>query len=329
MELPRPVQQTSLAHPDDGDSSVAHVFIKEQDVRTGHDFSGLWIPLVTPFKDGQVDHAALTLLVRRLANAGVAGLVPCGSTGEAAALDDNEQLAVLDTTLSVAGKLPVVMGLSGYHLGKTSRWITTLCQRPIAGLLLPPPHYIRPSQAGLLQWFTALADVSSVPVIVYDIPYRTGVDITRVTLLELAHHPRIKAVKDCGGDPAKTLALIAQGRLQVLAGEDLHMFSTLAQGGVGAIAASAHVATAEFVRLLALLRAGDLIGARAVWSQLVPWIERAFSEPNPAVTKAALALDGSMDGMLRAPMQPASATACSKLAALCPALGLTIGVSRR
>ena len=75
MELPRPVQQTSLAHPDDGDSSVAHVFIKEQDVRTGHDFSGLWIPLVTPFKDGQVDHAALTLLVRRLANAGVAGLV--------------------------------------------------------------------------------------------------------------------------------------------------------------------------------------------------------------------------------------------------------------
>ncbi len=159
--------------------------------------------------------------------------------------------------------------------------------------------------------------------------YRTGVDITRVTLLELAHHPRIIAVKDCGGDPAKTLALIAQGRLQVLAGEDLHMFSTLAQGGVGAIAASAHVATAEFVRLLALLRVGDLIGARAVWSQLVPWIELAFSEPNPAVTKAALALDGSMDGMLRAPMQPASATACSKLAALCPALGLTIGVSRR
>jgi 4-hydroxy-tetrahydrodipicolinate synthase len=213
------------------------------------------------------------------------------------------------------------MGLSGYHLPQTCRWIGTLCQRPLAGLLLPPPHYIRPSQVGLLQWFTSLADVSSVPVIAYDIPGRTGVTIERQTLLELGHHPRIRAVKDCGGDAAKTLAVIAQGQLQVLAGEDLQMFATVAQGGVGAIAASAHVGTARFVRMLALLRAGDLPAARAVWRDLVPWIELAFSEPNPAVIKAALAHGGELHNELRAPMQQATPPQGQPFHALCPAMG--------
>jgi 4-hydroxy-tetrahydrodipicolinate synthase len=108
------------------------------------DFSGLWIPLVTPFRDGAVDHAALAALTRRLAADGVAGFVVCGSTGEAAALDEAEQLASLDTVLAAAGGLPVVMGLSGYHLGKTTAWVRKLSERPLAGLLVPAPHYIRP-----------------------------------------------------------------------------------------------------------------------------------------------------------------------------------------
>ena len=164
------------------------------------DFSGLWIPLVTPFHAGQVDHEALAALARRLRADGVKGLVVCGSTGEAAALGEQEQLEVLDTVLSAAAGLPVIMGLSGYHLEQTVAWVTALSAMPVAGLLVPAPHYIRPSQAGLSQWFTTLADASAAPLVIYDIPYRTGVHIERQTLLELALHPRIQAIKDCAGD---------------------------------------------------------------------------------------------------------------------------------
>lgn len=271
------------------------------------DFSGLWIPLVTPFDGHAVDHPALARLVKRLGSQGIAGYVALGSTGEAAALSADEQLAVLDTVLAASPGLPVATGLSGYHLGDTLAWVRQLLTRPIAGLLVPAPHYIRPSQAGLIQWFTALADQSRVPLIVYDIPYRTGSTLTRETLLQLANHPRIVAIKDCGGDAAKTLALIGDGRLQVLAGEDLQMFATVAQGGVGAIAASAHVQTSRFAELLQLLNAGDLMRARRLWQPLVPLIELMFAEPNPALIKALLVQRGEISGDLRLPMTSAPA----------------------
>lgn len=277
------------------------------------DFSGLWIPLITPFRDGNIDHAALAQLARRLRKDGVKGLVVCGSTGEAAALDTQEQRDALATVLQAVPGMPVVMGLSGYHLAQTQAWVRELGALPLAGLLVPAPHYIRPSQAGLLQWFHALADASAVPLIVYDIPYRTGVAIERSTLLELALHPRIQAIKDCGGDMGKTLALIAQARLQVLAGEDLQMFAILAQGGVGAIAASAHLATNAFVQLVALLRAGQLAQARALWHALLPLVEGSFAEPNPGPVKCMLTLTGAIDGGLRAPMAPCSPALAAQL----------------
>lgn len=270
------------------------------------DFSGLWIPLVTPFRGGAVDHAALSALTRRLADDGVAGFVVCASTGEAAALDDAEQLAALDTVQAAAAGRPIIMGLSGYHLGKTTAWVRRLAERPLAGLQVPAPHYIRPSQAGLLEWFRAIADASAVPVLVYDIPYRTGATIARETLLTLAEHPRICAIKDCGGDMAKTRAVIADGRLQVLSGEDHQIFSTVAEGGVGAIAASGHVQTRRFVQVLRLLADNRLAQARAEWQPLQPLIEMLFAEPNPAPLKALLAHDGSMSDALRSPMTRAS-----------------------
>lgn len=275
-------------------------------MQTSVDFSGLWIPLITPFHDGAVDHPALTKLAQHYGKAGVAGFVACGSTGEAAALDDAEQLAVLDTVLKAGGDLPVVMGLSGHNLTQTLAWVKALSPYPIAGLLVPAPHYIRPSQAGLLRWFSAIADACAVPVIVYDVPYRTGVAIERDTLLKLATHPNIRAIKDCGGDAAKTHALIADGRLHVLAGEDLQIFSTVALGGVGAIAASAHVQTERFVELIRLLRTGALAPARTAWTPLVPVIEAMFAEPNPASIKAALAQQGWIENELREPMTRAS-----------------------
>ena len=277
------------------------------------DFSGLWIPLVTPFEGDNIDHKALKGLVAHYRVSGIAGLVVCGSTGEAAALSDEEQIEVLQAVMVEAPGLPVVMGLSGYHLGKTSARIKMLGVLGIGGILLPAPSYIRPSQAGLIEWFTALADVSAVPLILYDIPYRTGSTLELPTLLTLASHPRICAVKDCGGDPAKTRALIGDGRLQVLAGEDVNIFSTVSQGGHGAIAAAAHVHTQRFVQILALLRAGEVAHARALWTPLLPLIDGLFSEPNPGPLKALLALQGLLQNGLRSPMTPASDALAERL----------------
>ncbi|SFM55226.1 4-hydroxy-tetrahydrodipicolinate synthase [Variovorax sp. OV329] len=274
---------------------------------TPADFSGLWIPLVTPFRGGAVDHAALGALTRRLAATAIAGFVVCGSTGEAAALDEEEQLAVLDTVIEAAPDLSCVMGVSGYHLGKMLAWVDRLFSRPLAGLLVPPPSYIRPSQSGLIQWFEAIAQASEAPVVVYDIPYRTGATLTLDTLLALAAHPNIRAIKDCGGDARKTQALIADGRLQVLAGEDAQIFATVAQGGAGAIAASAHLETERFVRLIEDIRQGKLAQARGHWQALLPLIDLLFAEPNPGPLKAALAHEGWIADELRLPMTPAGA----------------------
>ncbi len=271
------------------------------------DFCGLWIPLITPFRDGEVDHASLSGLVKRYSNDGVSGFVVCGSTGEAAALDDAEQLAVLQTVLQTCGNLPVVMGTSGYNLPDMLAWVKRLATCQIAGLLVPAPHYIRPSQAGLLAWFTAIADATQTPLIIYDIPYRTGVVIEMATLLHLAAHPRIVAIKDCGGDAAKTRALIADGKLDVLAGEDAQIFTTVAQGGAGAIAASAHLHTGAFVEVIHHLRQGDLAHARRAWEPLPAHIEAMFAEPNPASIKAALAAQGLIHNELRPPMMAAPA----------------------
>lgn len=284
-------------------------------------FTGLWIPLVTPFAaDGSVDHPALAALVRRLAADGVAGFVACGTTGEPAALDDDEQDAVLATVLGAAAGLPVVMGLSGYHQRKLCARAREVSAQPIAGLLVPPPCYIRPSQAGLLQWFEAIANASRVPLLVYDIPYRTGVTMARETLLALAAHPRIAGLKDCGGDLAKTQALIADGRLQVLAGEDAQVFTTAALGGAGAIAASAHVHTRRFVEVLRLASLDELGTARRLWQPLLPLVEALFAEPNPGPVKALLARQGEMGAGLRAPMMATSAEQVAVLEQLSAAL---------
>ena len=287
------------------------------------DFSGLWIPLVTPFRDGAVDHAALARLTAHLARTGIGGFVVCGSTGEAAALSKEEQLACLRTVAAHAGGLPLVMGLSGHHLPDTRAWVQRLAAPdvpPLAGLLVPAPHYVRPAQDGLRAWFTALADASAVPLVVYDIPYRTGATLARETLLALAAHPNIRAVKNCGGDPGKTLALIRDGRLQVLAGEDAQLFATVAQGGAGAIAASAHVHTRRFVAVFDAIAVGDLPCARQAWHPLVPLIEALFAEANPGPLKALLAAQGWCANELRLPMTAAAESHARHLRGLSDAL---------
>ncbi|WP_353235144.1 4-hydroxy-tetrahydrodipicolinate synthase [Diaphorobacter ruginosibacter] len=290
------------------------------------DFSGLWIPLVTPFRGDAIDHEALRALTVRMRRAGVTGFCACGSTGEAAALSHDEENAVLASILQASGGLPVMMGTAGCHLGRMLERVRELGQQPLAALLVPAPTYIRPSQAGLLDWFIRIASASVHPIVIYDIPYRTGATLELDTLRALARHPNIMAIKDCGADAAKTQALISDGELQVLAGEDLQIFSHMALGGHGTIAASAHGHTEHFVALLELLSAGQLEPARAIWGPLQNHIRASFAEPNPAPIKGWLARQGWMSAELRAPMTAASAALVEQICAIeLPALATAPG----
>ena len=270
-------------------------------------FGGIWVPLVTPFRDGEIDFASLKLLASGMVKAGIAGLVVCGTTGEAAALSEEEQLAALDAVIAAVPGAPVVMGLCDNNIASLLARLKRIEQRPIAGLLIPPPYYIRPSQAGIAAYYKTVADAASVPVIVYNIPARTGVAMELETLRAIAQHERVVAIKDCGCDLALTMQLIADGQLDVMAGEDQQILSTLCLGGSGAIAASAHIRPDLFAGLPALVAAGRLAEAREVFYRLLPAVHLAFKEANPGPVKAALALMGKMQNELRAPMQVASA----------------------
>ena len=230
----------------------------------------------------------------------------CGTTGEAAALSQNEQLAVLDAVLQRVPAVRVIMGLAGNQLSALLDMQREIQRRPLAGLLVPAPYYIRPSQAGLEHFFTTLADAAEVPLVLYDIPYRTGVRIERETLRRIVRHPNIQAIKDCAGDAETTMALIADGQVQVLAGEDAQIFNTLCLGGAGAISASAHIRADLYVEMQRRVAQGDLQGARQLHYRLLPWMQAAFSEANPAAVKAALALLELTHDEVRAPILPCS-----------------------
>ena len=291
-----------------------------------HAFSGIWVPLVTPFArtdNAELDLHSLQRLACRLAASGVAGLVVCGSTGEAAALTEREQLSVLDAVLEAVPECPVVMGLAGNNMRGVLARLEQIQRCPIAGILAPPPYYIRPSQAGVLEYYRTLAGAASVPLILYNIPYRTGVGIAFDTFRTLAENPGIVAIKDCGGDAMLTMRLIAETPLQILAGEDAQLLATLALGGSGGILASAHLRPDLFVEVFRLMRAGETAHARQIFYRLLPIIRLLFEEPNPGPLKAMLAsVDGSPD-TLRAPMQKASTALRESLSAALQELGHT------
>ena len=279
------------------------------------DFSGVWIPLVTPFRDRRVDHDALSALVRRLAADGVAGFVVCATTGEAPLLSDDERVAVLGT-VKASTSLPLIMGASGTTADEVLRRIDAAARHAPAAFMVTAPPYLRPSQDALQAFFATIADASPAPLVVYDIPARTGVRIELATLLALAAHPRIVALKDCGGRVEQTEGVIADGRLQVLCGNDNEWFSTRCLGGAGAIAASAHIRTDLFVAFDRAMARGDLAAGRALWRRLKPVTVGLFEEPSPGPVKALLAARGECANELRAPMTMASPALSARLQAL-------------
>lgn len=279
-------------------------------------FRGIWVALATPFRSGHVDFDALEGLVKSLLSGGVRGLVVCGTTGEAAAMSKDEQLEVLDAVLRIAQPGQVIMGLSDNNLQEVLAFQKSIQSRDIAGVLVPAPYYIRPSQQGIESFFQTVADASSVPVVLYDIPYRTGVKIERETIRRIVRHPKIAAVKDYSGDVETTMALISDGNAEILTGEDMQIFTNLALGGAGAISTSAHISPHLYVQMMQEMDKGDVTSARATLYRLLPWIKMAFAEPNPAVIKAALSVQGLISNELREPMQPCSEMTIERLRAV-------------
>jgi len=283
------------------------------------EFSGVWIPIVTPFRSGRVDHGALEALVKRLAADGVAGFVVCATTGEAPLLTDVERVEVLGT-IKAATTLPLVMGASGTTAGEVLRRADAAMAHAPDAFMVTAPAYLRPSQDALRAFFTTIADALPAPLVLYDIPARTGVRIELDTLLALAAHPNIVGLKDCGGRVAQTEAVIADGRLQVLSGNDDEWFSTRCLGGAGAIAATAHIRTDLFVVFDRALARGDLAAGRTLWRQLKPLAVGMFAEPSPGPLKALLAAQGECANELRAPLTTASPDLQAHLLALVAAL---------
>ena len=260
------------------------------DTRTSN-LHGIWLPLVTPFRDNELDEVSLRRLVRHYAAGPVDGLCLAATTGEGMTLDKGEVqrlVAVVGDELARQGRrMPLYLGLSGSDTRKGVAelfWADTLA---VDGYLIVCPYYTRPSQAGLSAHFTALAASTDRPILIYNIPYRTGVNMSNETLLGLAAHPNIVGVKDCCADMVQSFDLMraCPPGFAVLTGEDGQFFTALTQGAQGGIMASAHVETEAFAEVCRSVTAGDLSGGLARWRALADLPRLLFAEPNPAPIK--------------------------------------------
>ena len=253
--------------------------------------TGVWLPLVTPFKDGAVDLASHRRLIEHYIGKGVSGLFPLGTTGEAPTLDEAEEDAIVAATVEVvAGRVPVFVGIGSNSTAKVIKTIKRLGQRQFPGIVSVCPYYNRPTQSGMREHFTAIAEATDRQILIYNIPYRTSVNLTNETLLRLAELSNIVGVKDSSGSIAQSLDLLATrpAGFSVLTGEDALFFPLLCNGADGGVLASAHVATDRFVTIAKRVAANDHLGARAIWETLQQFIAKLFQEANPIPIKHCL-----------------------------------------
>lgn len=253
--------------------------------------AGVWVPLVTPFKDGAVDLASYRRLVEHYIGKGASALFPLGTTGEAPTLSDDEEDAIVAETVDVAaGRVPVFVGIGSNATAKVVKTIKRLERFAFTGIVSVCPYYNRPTQAGMHAHFKAIAEATARQILIYNIPYRTSVNLTNETLLRLAELPNIVGVKDSSGSMAQSLELLAlrPAGFSVLTGEDGLFFSQLCSGADGGILASAHLATERFVEIAQRIAANDHQGARAIWQPLQRIIPKLFEEANPIPIKHCL-----------------------------------------
>ena len=253
--------------------------------------AGVWVPLVTPFRDGAVDLASYRRLVEHYIGKGASALFPLGTTGEAPTLSDDEEDAIVAATVdAAAGRVPVFVGIGGNATAKVIKTIKRLERFAFAGIVSVCPYYNRPTQAGMHAHFKAIAEATARQILIYNIPYRTSVNLSNETLLRLAELPNIVGVKDSSGNMAQSLELIASrpAGFSVLTGEDGLFFSQLCSGADGGILASAHVATERFIEIARRIAANDHQGARTIWEPLQRVIPKLFEEANPIPIKHCL-----------------------------------------
>lgn len=275
------------------------------DARRGAIADGLWLPMVTPLRNDQLDLDAAQRLASHYAAAGVDGLIVLGTTGEGGLLSDAERFMLTAAVMeAVDGVLPVMAGVGGVATHTVCDQVRRLDRLPLAGYLVPPPYYLRVSDEGIAWHMRSVAGQTGKPLMLYNVPKRTGCTISPELAWRLAAHPQIVAIKECDPSGMRTLAM--QDLIGVFCGDDASMLDHLLGGGQGVVPAAAHVRPDLFVRLLHDTRTGRDEAARALFRQLLPLIGLMFAEPNPAPVKAALALGGTITAEVRRPLMPAS-----------------------
>ena len=271
---------------------------------------GIWLPLVTPFRDGALDEASLRRMVRHYLGEPVDGFILAATTGEGLTIDegDTERLVEVVAT-EIGGQRPVYLGVSGSDTRKVAKALAHTAAWPVDGYLIACPYYTRPSQEGLYRHFAALSAATERPILVYNIPYRTGVNMANDTLLRLTALPNIAGVKDCCADQQQSFDLIRAKppEFSVMTGEDALFYAALTQGAEGGILASAHIATARFASVLNIFVSGDQQGALRAWRALADLPRLLFAEPSQAPIKHWLWRMGLIDSPeMRLPMTQVS-----------------------
>lgn len=278
---------------------------------------GLWLPLITPLRDGALDEASLAHLLRHYLDQPVDGLILAATTGEGMTLDAHETERLCKVAAAeVRGRIPLFLGLAGADTRALTARIEAMRRWPIDGYLISSPCYVRPSQGGLYRHFTTLAEATDRPILLYDIPYRTGVGMTDETILKLAGTGNIVGLKDCSTDAEQTARLLRARpeAFAVMTGEDARFHDALVQGADGGILASAHVETGRFARLRAAIASGDNETAHLLWRDMVDLAHLLFAEPSPAPVKHMLwrrSLIASPE--VRLPMTPVSDALADRL----------------
>jgi len=292
---------------------------------------GCGTALVTPFrKDGGVDEPALHALVNWQIESGIDFLVPCGTTGEASTLNEAEWLRVVEVVIAAtAGRVPVFAGCSHNATHEAVAKARKLAQVPgLTGILTASPYYNRPGQEGQYQHFRAIAEAVDLPVLLYNIPGRTGANLEPATVLRLAELPNVIGIKESSGNLAQITELLttAQRSFKVFAGDDGMALPVLALGGSGLVSVASNALPGQMARMVQAALDNDWAGARRINRHFFRLMQAHFWEPSPAPIKAVLSMLGRCEDVLRLPMVPVSPAIRRRLETIVGELGMLVGV---
>lgn len=289
-------------------------------------FTGTGTALVTPFRrDGSLDETALRALVKRQIDAGIDFLVPCGTTGESPTLSHEEHLRVVEITVETAkGSVPVLAGAGGYNTAEVVALARELAAIGADGILSVTPYYNKPTQEGLFQHFCAIASAISLPIVLYSVQGRTGVNIEPATVRRLAAIPNIVGVKEASGNVSQMAAILnaVPDEFTVLSGDDAITLPVISLGGRGVISVVSNEIPAEMARLARLALRGDFRSAREIQRRVHPLMEVNFVESNPIPVKAAMAQMGLLEPVWRLPLVAPKAESEARIRAVLESLEL-------